>query len=297
MRLLITGGSGFVGRHVLARLPPTCQWTATYYRRPPAEPGPRWWPLDLRDAAAVRAVVRAARPDTILHLAYDKADPAVTAAGTQHLVEAATAVGARVLLLSTDQVFDGRRGGYREEDPPAPVNAYGAAKLAAEEAVVAASGLVVRTSLVYRLAPPDPGNHALLLAPLAQGRTPRLFVDERRSPIYVEDLAAALLELLIPPLREAWERLGVARRLHVAGPEALDRYTFACQLAPCFGIPITRLQAARLATSGLDRPADCSLDSRRARALLRTPLRAVATVLAAAAPSTATPAPSSDAGV
>jgi dTDP-4-dehydrorhamnose reductase len=158
------------------------------------------------------------------------------------------------------------------------VNPYGRAKWAAERAVRAAGGCVVRTSLVYRPRPPDPTNQDLILAPLARGERPRLFTDEYRSPIYLDDLVDALLEVAAwPP--GAWTALPAGGILHVAGPERLDRYTFGCRLAPFLGVERRQLEAATLAASGLARPADCSLDSTHARERLRTVLRPLSAVL------------------
>jgi len=278
-RLLITGGSGFIGGRLLARAAPDWPIAATYWSQSCAAENVAWYPLDVRDAAATDACLRAARPEVVIHAAYRKDEPkAVIARGTEHVVAAAARVGARVLLISTDQVFDGGRGGYREEDEARPVAAYGRAKLVAERAVLAAGGLVVRTSLVYATRPPDPAHRALLVEPLARGETPTLFTDEYRSPTDVDDLADALLELAaMRP--EAWAALPLGGVLHVAGPERLDRYTFSLRLAPHLGIPSERLSAGTLAASGLIRPADCSLDTGRARALLRTRLRPTSEVL------------------
>src|SRR5579884_88847 len=280
-RLLVTGGSGFVGRRLLERAGPGWERAATYLRAASPVDGVVWQRLDLRDGAAVDACLAAARPDVVIHTAYDKADAeAVIARGTAHLTAAAARVGARVLLISTDLVFDGRRGRYREEDPPTPLDAYGTAKVAAERVVQAAGGLVARTSLVYRVHPPDRGNEALLVAPLARGETPCLFVDEYRCPIHVDDLADALLELAAWPTA-AWAALPGGGILHVARPERLDSYTFGTRLAPYLGIDPCRLRTGTLAASGLVRAADCSLDTSRARAALRTRLRPLAEVLAA----------------
>ena len=278
-RLLVTGGTGFVGGRVLARAGPTWEATGTYHVAPPPARPWAWQRLELRDAAGLDACLAAARPDVVIHAAYDKGAPeAVIAGGTTDLVAAATRVGARVLLVSTDLVFDGRQGNYREDAPPAPLAAYGAAKVVAERAVLAAGGLVVRTSLVYRVRPPDPANQGLLTAPLARGETPCLFTDEYRTPIHDDDLADALLELAAwPP--EAWAALPAGGILHVAGPERLDRYTFALRLAPHLGVDPARLRAGTLAASGLVRAADSSLDASRARALLRRPPRPLDVVL------------------
>src|SRR5437764_264419 len=110
----------------------------------------------------------------------------------------------RLIHLSTDVVFDGTVGHYREEDVPAPVNSYGRSKAEAELRVADAhpGATIVRTSLIYGR--PDGPQERLA----REGG--RFYVDELRSPVHVDDLAAALLELLA---------LEVPGPLHVAGAD------------------------------------------------------------------------------
>jgi dTDP-4-dehydrorhamnose reductase len=114
-------------------------------------------------------------------------------------------------------------------------------------------------------AEPGPQECAVLAA--ARGESDMAFFeDERRSPVLVDDLAAALVEL------SGRSESGV---LHLAGPEPVSRFELACAIATAHGLPCERLRRDRLAGSGLERPADCVLDSTRAYGLLRTPIRGV----------------------
>ncbi len=161
--------------------------------------------------------------------------------------------------LSTDVVFDGRKGApYVEADPPAPVTGYGRAKAEAERRVTAAhpAALLVRTSLLY--GGPHPSKHELA----AQNGAHAFYTNEIRCPIQVDDLAEALLELA------ASDAAGL---LHVAGADAVSRAEFA-ELVTGNGVAT--------AEAPPERPLDCSLDSSRAQALLRTRLRGVRDVLA-----------------
>ncbi len=202
--------------------------------------------------------VAAAGCDAVVHTAYVQGDCAweVNADGSAAVAEVSR--NARLVHLSTDLVFDGRRGRYREHDPLAPVNEYGRSKAEAEVRVARLhpEASIVRTSLLYGGA--EPG----LQERLAHEHS-RFFVDELRSPVHVVDLAQALLELL---------ELDVAGPLHLGGADDVSRFDFAVLL----GAEPARLEPAH---TSADRAADVTLDSGRARQLLATRLRGVHEVL------------------
>jgi dTDP-4-dehydrorhamnose reductase len=244
MRVHVTGATGYLGRE-LVRLRPD----ATTER------------VEIRDAAAVRELLERLRPDVVVHTAYRQEGEgawAVNVQGAENVARAAAAAGARLVHLSTDVVFDGRKASrYVEADEPAPATDYGRAKAAAEERVAATypAALVVRTSLLY--GGPEPSKHELA------ARDPELtfYTNEIRSPVQVGDLAAALLELAA---------LDVSGPLHVAGADAVSRAQLAELIAG---------RAVRTGEAPPGRPLDCALDSSRAQALLRTRLRGVREVL------------------
>ena len=152
MIVLVTGAAGQLGRELVEAAPAEVELHALARTE-----------LDVTDAAAVGDVVQRIAPTVILNAAaYTKVDAAesepeaayaVNEAGAGHLADAAATVGARLIHVSTDFVFDGHSGRpYRPEDAPAPVNVYGASKLAGEKAVLdrpASRPLVVRSSWIY----------------------------------------------------------------------------------------------------------------------------------------------------
>jgi dTDP-4-dehydrorhamnose reductase len=162
---------------------------------------------DVTDAGAVRRAVDAARPAVVLHAAAwtdvdgCEGDPdramLVNGRGTANVAAACRAAGCRLITVSTDYVFAGdREGPYAETDPPAPISAYGRSKLAGEEATLALgeAGAVARTAWVYA----DHGKNFLLTV-LRLGRERgevRVVDDQRGSPTFAADLAAALLDLV-----------------------------------------------------------------------------------------------------
>ncbi len=258
MLILVTGASGMVGREVtelLARAPHH-QVVATTRDQ-----------LDLADRDQVLGAVTSLHPDLVLNLAAMTAVDAcetevdrayqVNALGLRHLGDGARRVGAHVVHVSTDYVFDGDKPEpYVEWDQPAPRSVYGRSKLGGE-AELAASGCswtVARTSWVCGA---HGSNMVKTVLRLAGGDGPLRFVaDQRGNPTFADDLATMLV------------RLGVERRaglFHVTNQGSVSWYEFVAEILAATGgdpgrvEPITtaELQPARPAP----RPANSVLDN------------------------------------
>jgi dTDP-4-dehydrorhamnose reductase len=271
--LLVTGGTGYLGAELL-RQASGRRLAATHLNSEPGSDAADWIRLDIRDPDAVRRAFDRLRPQHVIHTAYRQEDRAVTTDGAAAVAEAAAAVGARLVHLSSDLVFGGaKRSPYTEADRPDPISDYGRAKADAERAVLSAhpAALVVRTSLIYGGERPSRAEQAALEH--EEGAV--FFDDELRSPVLISDLAAALLELL---------EADVGGFLHVAGADVVSRYRLACLFAEAHGRSPERITRGTIAASGLVRPTNCALDSSRARGLLRTRLRGVREWAGAPAP-------------
>ena len=246
MTLLVIGAGGYLGGELLRRAPAAAPSSSE---------------LDIRDETAVFDFFTRTGPRAVVNAAYRRGDRATTSDGAIHVARAATVVGARLVHVSSDLVFDGEKGSpYVEEDDPAPVNDYGRDKADAEPGVLDAcpDAVVVRTSLIY--GGPEPGPQERMAA----DPDAAFFTDEHRCPVQVGDLAAALLEVASS---------AYAGLLHVAGADSVTRYELAELLS---GGPV---RAASQADAAEARPRDCSLSIERARGLLRTPPRGVREVL------------------
>jgi dTDP-4-dehydrorhamnose reductase len=275
-RLLIIGGSGELGQQVVLA---ARKWEthASYLSRPRPVGDEVWHQVDVTDGRAVGELVGRLRPQVVIHTAISDRDRAKFSSqadfqaaivdGGRHVAEAAAEVEARCVVLSTDLVFDGRRGNYAEDDPTNPIMPYGQAKADMEAVLLALESdlVIVRTSLILTLEPM--GKHIRwIVDALRRGERRDLFTDELRCPIWSDELASALLELAVLDYR------GV---LHVAGPEITHRYALGMGLVDFFNLDSSLVVPALSAESGLNRPLDCTLDCSRAYSLLRTPLHGV----------------------
>lgn len=273
MRVLITGGGGLLGGELIRRAPADAEVHAT--RRASPVHGAESHPVELSDGEAVAALFRRVRPDLVFHTAYSAAEgERDIVRATESVVGACRAVGAALVCMSTDALLDGESSPCAEGAEPAPVHDYGRWKARAELHVRAAmpDAAVVRTSLIVRADPPD-RNSAWLLDALRRGDPVRLFTDELRCPIAVEDLAAQLWEVARLP---AQARGGV---WHLAGPEAVSRYALGVLLAVRAGLDPRGIEPVPSAASPAPRPRDLRLLTPRADTALRTRARPISAVL------------------
>jgi dTDP-4-dehydrorhamnose reductase len=285
MRLLVTGGSGYVGAGILRRAPREWNIAATYLAHPIERANVAAFCVDVRDANAVNRAFDEFRPDVVIHTAARMMGEAMLATnveGSRNVARAAARCNARMIHLSSDVIFDGEHAPYDEDAAPAPLTPYGESKARAERAVaqtfqvsepwkVYSYALIVRTSLVYGFDPIDPRTRQTLA-----GEMPHLFTDEYRCPICVDDLADALIEVATQTF-EVSETSKVLI-LNLAGAQRVSRYEFGLKLACAFHIE-PKFAPALSALSPTPRPRDCALDIARAQKILQTRLRGVDEVL------------------
>ena len=268
--MLVVGAGGQVGGALLARLGDRAVGT---WRSPP--PGALAADLEVLaiDPGSASALLAAAGPDVVVVAAgmtwVDgcERDPErasqVNRDGPTALAAAAAAAGARTVYLSTEYVFDGTGGPYGEDDPVRPLSAYGRSKLGGERAVQDAdpSALILRTTVVY--GPEDHGrNFAYQLANrLGRGETMPVPRDQVSSPTYNRDLVDGLVALL---------DAGTVGVVNVAGPDIVDRASFARQLAELMGLDADLIEPVPTAALGqaAARPLNAGLRIDRLRTLV-----------------------------
>lgn len=198
MRIMITGATGMLGQDVLRILEEEKHACLGVCSKD----------FDLQDAQAVKATVLAFRPDAIVHCAaYTAVDLAesepqvcmgTNSMGSLNLARAASVVGAKLLYVSTDYVFDGSGDTpWEASDRPSPLNVYGLSKLQGEEAVRAlvSRHFILRTSWLFGR---GGRNFVSTIRRLGQERAQISVVDDQRgAPTYTVDLARLIARMIV----------------------------------------------------------------------------------------------------
>lgn len=215
-RMVVTGRQGQIARSLI-EIGPASGFDLITAARPE---------LDLAAPETVEAAISAAVPDIIVnaaaYTAVDQAERepelarAVNTAGAETVAAVANSLGIPIIHLSTDYVFDGQKATpYVENDEVAPINVYGATKLASEEAVAAASSnhCILRTSWVYA---PYGKNFVRTMLSLAGRDELKVVADQQGCPSYAPEIATAIIAIARNLLDQPDES-GLRGIFHLAG--------------------------------------------------------------------------------
>ena len=255
MKLFVTGGSGLLGSNLALEFQRAGhRVTATQRRHRVHIPGVSAAVCDLTVSAELSRVLAAARPDCIVHCAaatdvdwceaHAEESLRINAEVPVAIARLASRLGARMVHISTDAVFDGVAGGYVESDPPCPINQYGRGKALAEAALLREmpDALILRTNLYGWNLQPKKSLAEWVLALLEGNCVVPGFGDVVFSPVLCNNLAGWILNLL---------DAGRSGIFHVASCDRASKFEFALQLASVFGLNQELVRESSVAESEL----------------------------------------------
>ena len=262
-RILVTGANGLLGQALVHRLSgsPTYDVLATGNDAGPRFQGAScgYIRMDVCDSRAVARVFDDFAPTVVINCAamteVDRCEIErnecwdVNAKSVERLARACQKIGSRLIQVSTDFVFDGSAGPYAEGDRPKPVNYYGKAKLAGENAARDAGidkWTVVRTNVVYGTGRELPRTNFVtwVRQELKHGNPIRVLDDQMRTPTYAYDLADGIERIV---------RFRKAGIYNLSGSELVSMFDFAQAVAKAYRLEASLIQPTK--SSAFDRPA------------------------------------------
>jgi dTDP-4-dehydrorhamnose reductase len=262
MKILITGSNGLLGQKLVDQcLRNKIDFIATSKggNRNKNCPDDFFTELDIIDSAAINKVFNQYHPTHIIHTAaitnvdYCELNPQecneVNSTAVNYLFEASKKRNAHFQLLSTDFVFNGEKGNYREEDKPDPLSVYAKSKVEGEKLLQSDSYTnwsIVRTIIVYGIGENLSRNNIVCWAKeaLSTGQEMKIVDDQFRAPTWADDLAWACLKIC---------ELNQKGIFHICGPELLSIYEIVERVAKHFNLSTEKL--SRVSSSQLNQPA------------------------------------------
>lgn len=288
---LITGISGFLGGHLATFAKDRFRVAGLFHTYPTEIPGVRTFYSSLKDLAAFQKILDEIQPDVIIHNAAManpdtcEANPAeaeeINVGSSGFLAKWCETNDRRLVFISTDMVFDGTKGNYREEDEVNPLSVYAKTKAEAEKDILAycRNSLICRVALMYGKGVFDRSYGSEWLERELIKRKNNvisdpvvLFYDQFRSMISVSKAAEAVIEAADMDIR------GI---LHIAGSQRVSRFDFGRKLCAVLKIPDTSIISAKYDDAYIrtPRPKDVSLNISKARSLLTTQFQNIKTGL------------------
>ncbi|CAN6232855.1 unnamed protein product [Urochloa humidicola] len=293
-RVLVVGGSGYLGQHLLVALASAADRldvAFTHHSQAPPQPlldalpSVRAFRADLRSGDGFETISASfGQPHVVVNCAAASVpracemDPAAAMATNvpSSLVNWLLSFGnddSLLIHLSTDQVYEGVKSFYKEEDETLPVNMYGKSKVAAEKFIVekCSNYAILRSSIIYGPQTISPVAKSLPIqwmdSVLSQGQHVEFFNDEFRCPVYVKDMVAVILSLAKNWLSDGKK---VQVLLNVGGPDRVSRPQMAESVAAVRGYDhsIIKSVSASSVNRGVASPPDISMDITKLTQLL-----------------------------
>ena len=267
----MTGSAGLIGQQLVKDLSESNQVFSSYNESIPEFGEPIR--MDLRDQTEISRVFNEKKPDIVIHLGAmtdvdhcerDKSSATeINAKSTEIIAKECSNQNSFLVYLSTDYVFDGSSGMYKETDTTNPIGHYGKSKLDGERSVENFSSeyCIARTSTPFGLQSKKKSFPTWIIENLEQKNQINVLTDQITSPTYIPNLSQMLIEIA--------ERK-ITGILHVSGASKMSRYDMACMIADKLDYDQSLLNPAIMSQMNWDaeRPKNSSFDVSKAASIL-----------------------------
>lgn len=239
MKILVTGGSGFIGWNLVEAMKRENELLYTYFNNRHLSEGANAYKLDVENKEETIKLIKKTSPDIIIHtIAVPSVDlcetdrdlaQRINVEGTENITDACIATNSKIIFISTTHVFRGHEI-YTEDDDPDPVNNYASTKVEGER-IVSSSGIsymILRTDQPYgwKEAWHKENSVTRLLKMLRKGEKMREVSDWYNTPTFIEDFTEAVKKLINRKAEGIY---------HVVGQDFVSRYEWSLKAAEIFG--------------------------------------------------------------
>jgi len=275
MERILVIGAGLLGSRIIEQATGKYEVHGADVDTSMGEPGCEFHVVDITNKKAVNELITSLKPAAVFHTAartnVDQCELEmeqalkVNGTATGYIALGCAKVNAHLCYISTDYVFDGKKGNYSETDLPKPVNQYGRSKLLGEQEVGCLGDrwkwTICRSSILYGAFKKRFNFAVWVIEELKAGNTIRVVTDQSGSPTLADDLAEACIQLWCKGARGVY---------HVAGREAISRYDLALRICDVFGLDKSLVEPVGTPELKLraTRPANASLDVSRVQKML-----------------------------
>ena len=271
LKFLVTGSAGLVGQQVVKYLSKSNQVFSCYNESKP-EYGDSV-KMDLKNYEMISSVLTEIKPDVVIHLGamtgVDLCEKEKTSASeintkaTEIIAKECSKLNSFLVYVSTDYVFDGNFGMYKEDDVANPLGFYGKSKLEGEKAVqnFSTNWCIVRTSTPFGLHPTKKSFPMWVIENLQKQKQIDILIDQFTSPTYIPNLSRMLIEI---------SERRITGIIHAAGASKISRYQMASMISDKLNLDGTLLKQISINKMKwvAQRPKDSSLDVSRASSIL-----------------------------
>jgi dTDP-4-dehydrorhamnose reductase len=264
-RILITGSNGMLGQRAVQfySSKDNIELLATSVEEKSVVDSVEYISSDIKDRDNIKKVIHDYCPDFIIHTAaFTNVDLSeklredawkINVKGVEYIAEAARAIDAHIIHISTDYIFDGKNGPYDENATPDPVGYYGRTKLASENTLRISGTFftILRTNVLYGIAPNSrPDFVRWVINSLSKNENIRIVKDQINNPTFIDDLVQGINKII------EFRKTGV---YNIGGKEFLSRYDFTLRIADYFSL--NKRLISPITTEELKQPARRPLKS------------------------------------